>query len=152
MTRKLLALGFMAIGVAALSYAAQAEGRRLIGIVGAMAAFFAAASLISRVGALAVRLRPFIGKTVSVRVWGSSLPRGEAFEVVSVRAISAGLHIYLRSTGSSTIHLKIAQPREAQVTGSTIQIADAKYLQWAGSKLETTGDCSAPALVMEARN
>ena len=150
--RKLLALAFMGVGVAGLTYAARGQGQRPIGIVAAMAVFAVAASLISPIGALAVRLRPFIGKTVTVRAWENPLPDAETFEVISVRAISAALHIYLQPIGGSPIHLKVAQPRRAQVTESTILIDDAKYLQWAGRKLPRSLQRTSPALIMEAKN
>lgn len=153
LTRKLLAVAFLAIGVAALCYAAKGEGQRPIGIVAALASFFAAGSLISKVGTLSSKLRPFIGRTVTVRVWGNKLPDGELFTVESVSAIGAGLHIYLRPhPDGAPMHLKIAQPRQPQVTESTLEIADAKYIQWAGRKIRREGDGSVPAFVMHSKD
>lgn len=148
MKRKLLALAFVAVGVAALGYAARGEGRSPIGIATALVAFFVAANLISRVAAMASRLRPFIGRTVTARAWKNPLAGADAFEVTSVRAIGAGLHIYLRPAGGSAVHLKIAQPRGVEITESGVEVADAKYVQWGGHKL--VRQPSAPALVIEA--
>lgn len=150
MKRKLLAFGFVAIGVAALCYAAQGQGARPIGIVAAVVAFVIAGSLISPAAAVAGRLRAFIGSTVTASAWGEPLPGGEAFEFVSVRAIGAGLHIYLRTQGSSPIHLKLAQPRQVQISASGFDVADAKYIQWAGRKLARHP--SAAAFVVRTKN
>ena len=150
MKRTLVALALLSVGIAALSYAARGQGHSPLGIVVALAAFIAAATLISRACAMAVQLRSFLGRMVTVRAWGTQLPDGEAFEVASVRAIGAGLHIYLRpQTAVSPIHLKVAQPKRAEITTTSVRIHEAKYIQWAGKRLPRP-DSSAPALVLEA--
>lgn len=149
--RQLTALAFLAVGVAALCYAARGTGRRPIGIVVAIAAFLVAGSLISALPAVVIRLRPFIGKTVTARAWGTALSGGDAFEMTSVRAIGPGLHIYLRpSGGGSPIHLKIAQPRGVHINDSGLEVHTAKYLQWADHKPER--DDAAPAFDMRTKN
>ncbi len=151
MGRKLLAIVFVAVAVAALCYAARGEGPRPLAIMAAMIAFFAAASLISRVGKLAPQLKPWIGKRVRVQVWRADLPGATELELERAFAIGPGLHLYLRRDGGKPTHLKIAQPRDVQLTGTKLQIAHAKYVQWAGHKLERNPDRSVPAIVMETK-
>lgn len=83
-----------------------------------------------------------VGKTVGIALWGSA--QQEAV-VESVFAIGAGLHIYFRREGSR-VHLKVAQPTSVSIAGTRIEIADARYVQWADRKVRRS---EGPAVVLE---
>lgn len=151
--RKLLALLSLIVGVGALTYAASGAGARFAAIIVGLVSFLVAASLLSKTAALVAQFAPFLGKMVVVRAWGSKLPNGDSFRIVSARAISAGLHIYLRADpDASPTHLKVAQPHQVQITASSVHIGDAKYIQWAGKKIVRPVDRTLPALVVEVQD
>ena len=77
-------------------------------------------------------LRPFIGKTMRLEIWG--VAQG-TFEVESIFAIGAGLHFYLRQGGKRT-HLKVAQPQSIRADDTRIDIAIARYVQLRRKKLK----------------
>src|SRR6266568_7882385 len=104
----------------------------------ALLLFLAGSSLFGKTNQFAQRLQPFVGRSVRVLAWDSELPghSAETFIVQSVRALGAGLHLYLRPLPQgSPIHLKIAQPREATVDDAGVTIREAKYVQWVGRKV-----------------
>jgi hypothetical protein len=95
--------------------------------------------LISKVGQLAKRMRPLLGKNVRVQVWGLDLAGspGSRFTVHAVQAVGAGLHVYLRPVpNGSPIHLKVAQPLGTYISNVGVDISKAKYIQWAGLKIK----------------
>jgi hypothetical protein len=95
--------------------------------------------LISKVGQLAKRMRPLLGKNVRVQVWGLDLAGspGSRFTVHAVQAVGAGLHVYLRPVpNGSPIHLKVAQPLGTYISNVGVDISKAKYIQWAGLKVK----------------
>ena len=62
---------------------------------------------------------------------------GSKFTIDAVRALGAGLHVFLRPLpDGSPIHLKVAQPLGTQISNVGLEIAEAKYVQWAGSKIK----------------
>ena len=104
----------------------------------ALMLFLAGASFFAATGRFADRLRPFVGKRVRVRVWGSELPdyHGRTFVFQSVLSLGPGLHLYLRPLpDGSAMHLKIAQPLEASDAATGAEIGRAKYVQWRGRKV-----------------
>ena len=106
----------------------------------ALLLFLAGASVfISKVSGLAEKMRPLLGKNVRVQAWGSDLPGnnpGSKFGVCAVRAVGPGLHVYLRPLpdGSPT-HLKVAQPSGTTISDAGMEVGEARYVQWAGSKI-----------------
>ena len=94
---------------------------------------------ISKVGELAKRMHPLVGKNVRARVWGLDLAGspGSRFTIYAVRALGAGLHVFLCPLpDGSPIHLKVAQPLGTQISNVGLEISEAKYIQWAGSKIK----------------
>ena len=106
--------------------------------VAALLLILAGASLFGKASRFAERMSPLVGKKVHARVWDAELagdPRSE-FTIHAVRAIGAGLHLYLQpSAGGASIHLKVVQPQEVDLDESGVQIGEAKYVQWAGKKI-----------------
>lgn len=59
------------------------------------------------------------------------------FRIHAVRAVGAGLHLYLAPLPEGKpVHLKVAQPRDATIDERGAEIGGAKYFQWAGRKVE----------------
>ena len=111
----------------------------------------AGASCFSKVSRLAERLAPMVEKIGEVKVYGSALPgvRGSV-RVEKVLAIGAGLHFYLRPMpDGSSLHLKIAQPSEVAITEAGVEVAQAKYVQWAGRTISRSPGKKPFALVLE---
>jgi hypothetical protein len=107
------------------------------------------ATSFSEAGRLAEAIQGFLHHTAEVRVWGAALPvpDGATITVTSVKALSAGLHVFLRvSPGASPTHLKVAQPGRAQVLPRLLTIESAAYVQWAGKRLPRVA--GAPALTV----
>ena len=143
MIRKAVGFVLVLAGIAvAIAFASKRMTQPFTPVV-ALFLFLAGASLFGRAAGYAGKLSHLVGKTVKVKVWGSDLPGdiGSGFRLEKVRAIGVGLHLYLRPLpdGSPT-HLKIAQPRGTVVGATGAEITDAKYVQWAGSKIKMSKD------------
>jgi hypothetical protein len=151
MGRKLAGLGLIAAGAAAAVLWASGRTTHPFVPVVALLFFLAGASFFSKTSRFAERMRPLVGKSVRAQAWGAELPGhpGAAFRLHAVRALGAGLHLYLRPLpdGRPT-HLKVAQPRGALLVDGGVEIAAAKYVQWAGRKVAQAE--GAKALVLRA--
>jgi len=98
---------------------------------------FVLATRLSRAGRLTVPLQSFVGQPVSILVWGGPLSGNTSFTLTSVRAVGAGLHLYLQpASGTSPSHLKVAQPSGVTPGPSRIVITGAAYVQWNGRKVQ----------------
>jgi hypothetical protein len=122
MNRKTLAIILLIVGAAC---AGAAFTLRLPGM--ALAVFvvfgFIASSLLSQAGRLVGANSPMKGHRVQVLVWGAGIPGFAAeFQLESVAAIGAGLHVYLRPESGPRGDLKIAQPASASVTADSVKI------------------------------
>ena len=102
-------------------------------------------------GPLPATLRSFQNQAVIVRLWGTprSMPGGADLVVGSVSVIGAGLHVFFRAGSGRSIHLKVAQPRDATVSSEGVVIKLAKYVQWAGTTVARTE--GAPAVVVSLK-
>jgi len=119
----------------------------------ALLLFLAGTSFFGSVSRFAERMRQLQGKSVRVQVWGSDLPgaAGAVFTIQSIRAIGPGLHLYLRPLpGGAPRHLKIAQPVRALMRDGTVEVGDAKYVQWDGRKVKKTEGTTALLLVLSS--
>ena len=153
MGHKLAGLVLIVAGVAAGVVWASGRAPHPFVPVVALLLFLAGASLFGKTSQLAESLRPLVGKSVRVQVWGAELPGhpGGEFRVSVVRALGPGLHVYLRPPpdGRPT-HLKVAQPRDASVSDDGMEIRDAKYVQWRGRKIAKVP--GAKALVLRTKD
>lgn len=142
----------MAAAVALSGFTATVFTSHFLFLVPAIAALLFLATSFSEAGRLTEPLRGFLHHTAVVRVWGAPLPvpSGAAVTVTSVKALGAGLHVFLRvgSSGSST-HLKVAQPSRAQVLPQGLAIESAAYVQWAGKRLPRVKGAPALTLYLE---
>ncbi len=104
----------------------------------AMLALLLLATSFSEAGRLAEAIQGFVHHAAEVRIWGAALPIPDrsTVTITSVKALSAGLHVFFQvSPGGSSIHLKVAQPSQAQVLPQQLIIESAAYVQWAGKRL-----------------
>src|SRR5258706_13839877 len=131
MTRKTAALALLILATAALAVGAAVDRARPVAIILALVLLLGCATLLSKAGGLARDLACWVNKRVRVEVWGSALPGegGSVFEVHAVRALGAGLHIYLRHGNEAPSDLKVAQPRRADLGDTHVLIREAAYVQ-----------------------
>ena len=100
-------------------------------------------------GGITDLLRPFVKKSVRVEVWGVPLA-DSTFEIDSAYRFGAGLLIFLRSaSGGRRTLLKVAQPKSASISEDRVEISDARYVQWAGRKLERTAGIIAVVIAVQ---
>ena len=131
---------FAAIGIAALVVTAV-TGRNPFMFV-AVVFLLLSATMLAAPNRMKTTLQPFVGQRVRIEVWGQ--PHGE-LEIDSVRSFSAALLIF---TKPDKTLLKVAQPRDATSTDGRFEIAYARYISYAGTKLPQ--DAAQPALVITA--
>jgi hypothetical protein len=142
-------LRLVAAAVALSGFTASVFTSHFLFLIPAIVALLLLATSFSEAGRLTETLQEFLHHTAEVRVWGAPLPipSGVAVTVTSVKALGAGLHVFLRvgPSGSST-HLKVAQPSRAQVLPQRLAIESAAYVQWGGKRLPRVK--GAPALTI----
>lgn len=142
-------LRVVAAAVAVSGFTASVFTSRSLFLVPVVVALFFLATSFSEAGRLAEALQGFLHHTAAVRAWGVALPvpGGATITVTSVKALSAGLHVFLQvSPGSASTHLKVAQPSRAQVSPKQLTIESAAYVQWNGKRLPRVP--GAPALTI----
>ena len=135
------------IGAAAL--AAAAITARPGYIAASVLALLAGLTRFGHAGRARSACRPLLGKAVRVAVWGERLPEslGQPLILASVRAIGAGLHFAFRAeAGSSTVHIKVAQPSRTHESGSSVAIGSAKYVQVNGKTISSVPSADAFAV------
>jgi hypothetical protein len=142
---------FVLLGLAGVWVGVQAAELRLFGVALAMLSFFLASSFLGRAGRLATALRPLVGRTVRVEIWGMAPPgAGDAlFDVNAISGFGAGLilHLLPDSDGPGTV-LKVAQPGSERLEDTRIAIGTAAYVSWAGKRLEPPAGTTAPAVAL----
>ena len=141
-----------AAGAAGLVLASSVPRLRPVGLTLGLLFLFLAGTAFGRASGLATSLRPFVGRPVRVEVWGASLPgSGEArYEVASIMAFGAALLIHLRAVpGGRRILLKVAQPGSGRVEDNHLEVADARYISWNGTRLPRSVGVAALVLAME---
>lgn len=144
-------VGFAVVGLAGLWVGATSAEYRPFGAALALLGFFLAASFLGRAGRIATALRPIVGRTVRVEVWGAPLPGsgGGLFDVNTVLALGQGLLFHLRQESDEAGGLlKVAQPGGETLGDERIEIATAAHVRWAGRKIEPPPRASAPALAI----
>lgn len=140
---------FIIFGLAGFAAALLNTQFHFLGVGVAVVCFLIAGTVFSKAYQLANSLRPFVKKFVRVEVWGIPLPASSEaiFEIDSVSAFGAGLLIHLRATsGGPRSLLKVAQPKSARLEEGRIEIGEAAYVSWAGTKLKPAVGTNMPAL------
>ena len=141
---------FIVLGLIGVGIGVNAAAYRPFGLALAMLSFALGASLLGKAARLSAALRPLVGRTVRVEVWGEPLGgSGDGlFEVESITGIGAGLHLRLAGPDDSGGILKIAQPDAETLGDERIEIAAASYVQWARKTLARPAGTRGPALVL----
>jgi hypothetical protein len=145
---------FTVLGLAALAAALLSSHGRFLGV--GLAVVFPAPRRhrVQQCDSIARSLSTFVKESVRVEVWGVLLPSsgGTGFQIDSVTAFGVGLLIHLRATpGGPRTLLKVAQPGSVRLEEIRIEINEARYVSWAGTKLKPALDNTAPALVLLTR-
>jgi len=130
--------GLITVIICMLAVAVASPRFGMIAIFVAIVCMLALATAFSHAGRLSQSLQHFKNRRVDIRVWGERFPQqGDGpCEIHSIRALSDGLHLFVRCGGAETEHVKIAQPRMESVSSEIAQIAHAKYVQWAGKQCD----------------
>lgn len=122
---------------------------RILPIAAAVLCLLALSTSLSVAGSLVEPLRRYQGEPVTVHVWGEALPaQSTAGGLLSVRAIGAGLHLFVQSDTGLSTHLKIAQPRHVHIGTDGVTINEASYVQCAGKKLRRASGWPAVTIVV----
>ena len=110
--------------------------------------FFLATSLATSRLPLTRALGGFQNQVVEVRLWGAPPPdtSGLTLILTSVNVISAGIHLFFAAPDGSTVHLKVAQPREATLATDRVTIGAARYVQWNARKLTPSDTMAAVSI------
>ena len=82
---------FVVLGLIGVAIGLNAAEYRPFGVALAMLSFALGASLLGKAGRLSAALRPLVGRSVRVEVWGEPLPgpRDGLFDVESITGIGA---------------------------------------------------------------
>jgi len=88
---------------------------------------------------------------VEVLLWGAAPPgtAGTTLTLSAVNVIGAGTHVFFTTSDGSSFHLKIAQPRGAEVAPDQVTVAEARYVQWNAAKVERSGTAAAVSIELE---
>lgn len=125
-------------GLAALSAAVMTSHFRFVAVIGGITCFLLGATAFSQAGHLATSLQRFRNQSARILVWGAPVPTagGSNIEIDSVRALGAGLLIYLRPSPRGPRNLlKVAQPGPGRFADGRFEIDKARYVSWAGKRL-----------------
>jgi hypothetical protein len=121
----------------------------IVPIIVASACLLLVATSLSNAGRLSETLSSFRNRPVDILVWGEPLSGPtERSQIESIRAIGAGLHLFVKRDNGRLAHLKIAQPRSTRITEKTAEIAAARYVQWERRKLPRTAGAAAVTLTI----
>jgi hypothetical protein len=117
-----------------------------------MAGFLLATSLSTTRIPLTKALNRFRGCSVDVRIWGVTppLPPGATLTLASVNVLGPGFHVFFQASGGGSIHLKVAQPTNAQIAPNAVVVGSASYVQWEGRKLPVIGGSPAVSVSLSA--
>jgi hypothetical protein len=143
---------FVVLGLVGVGIGINATEYRPFGAILATLSFALGASLLGRPARLSAALKPLVGRVVRVSAWGEPLPgsAGALYVVETITGIGARLHIQLfrHDDEESGGVLKIAQPAGETLGDERIEIASAKYVQWARRKVDRPAGTREPALVI----
>jgi hypothetical protein len=126
----------LAVGGAAAIAAAAFTSSPVFLPVAVLCLLFLATTL-GHVARLAESLRGFEGRLVVVLVWGAPLlgEANAALRLEAVKAVGAGLLIYLSGSKAPRTLLKVAQPRAWRFEDARLIVEQAAYVQWDGRRL-----------------
>ena len=119
-------------------------------LVGILAALMLATSLAGAFHPVTRALLSLRGRAVDVTLWGAPppVPPGTELVITSVNVLSAGLHVFFEASGTGSVHLKVAQPRNPEIQPGAISIASARYVQWEGRKVPPAAGATAVSIAL----
>ena len=131
----------------------------VVGVVTGQALFFVlvplplvllATSLATSRLPLTRALGGFRNHAVEVRLWGEQPPHtlGTTLVLTSVNVISVGIHLFFTASDGLTMHLKVAQPRDATLAPDHVIIRAARYVQWNATKLTPSDTVAAVSIAL----
>ncbi|MGZ5445469.1 MAG: hypothetical protein ACXW5U_23445 [Thermoanaerobaculia bacterium] len=87
---------------------------------------------------------------MEVRLWGAQPPdtAGTTLILTSVNVISVGIHLFFAASDGCTMHLKVAQPRDATLAPDQVTIGAARYVQWNATKLKPSDTFAAVSIAL----
>jgi hypothetical protein len=89
-------------------------------------------------------LQRFQGHVVDLQIWGAPPPGSPSgLTVTAVNALGAGVHVFF-----SSMHLKIAQPKDPQIGSTSVVIGNARYVQWDGRKVAPVAGTAAVSIAL----
>lgn len=138
----LLAASAVALGVL--------TGQPVFFVLAPLPLFFLATSLATSRLPLTRTLRRFRNHVVDVRLWGAPPPDipGTTLILSSVNVISFGIHLFFTASDGFSMHLKVAQPRDATLAPDHVTIATARYVQWNTTKLKPSDTFAAVSIAL----
>ncbi len=141
---------FVVLGLIGVGLGLNATEYRPFGVALAMLSFALGASLLGKAGRLSAALRPLVGRTVRVEVWGEPLPGPPdgLYHVESITGIGAGLYFRLAGPDDSGGILKIAQPDAEAFADERIEIRRGVVRPVGPQDAARPADTRAPALAL----
>jgi hypothetical protein len=140
---------FSVLGACAIALGVV-TGQKIFFIVAALLLLLLATSLATSRLPLTRALGRFRHQPVEVRLWGAAPPgtAGTTLILTSVNVMSVGTHLFFTASDGSSAHLKIAQPRDAQLAPDHVTVATARYVQWNTTKLERNDTAAAVSIAV----
>ena len=92
----------------------------------------------------------FRDQVVEVRLWGGPPPDTSETTLVlsSVNVIGLGVHLFFAASDGASLHLKVAQPRDATLTPEHVTITAARYVQWNATRLRASDTLPAVSITL----
>lgn len=92
----------------------------------------------------------FRNHVVDVRLWGAPPPGtpGSTLILSSVNVISFGIHVFFTTSEGFSMHLKVAQPRDATLAPDHVTLGTARYVQWNTTKLKPSDAFAAVSIAL----
>ena len=139
---------FALLGVSAVALGVM-TGETVFFILAPMPLLFLAMSLATSRLAPTRTLGRFRNRAVEVRLWGAPPPEASgALTLSGVNVIGYGIHVFFTAPDGGSMHLKIAQPRDAAIAPDRVTIAAARYVQWNAMKLEPSDTSAAVSIAL----
>jgi hypothetical protein len=140
---------FSVLGASAVALGVV-TGQTVFLVLALLPLFLLATSLATSRLPLTRALGGFRNHVVKVRLWGAQPPDTPETTLIltSVNVISVGIHLFFTASGGFSMHLKVAQPRDATLASDHITIRAARYVQWNATKLKPSGTSAAVSIAL----
>lgn len=142
-------IALLVVGVASTATALIDFPFRSLGPALGFGLIVVALGVLGKPGQFVRQLGPFVGRDVTVKVFGHALPDLDAtmLRVASIESLAFGLWIRLRLPSGERIKLKVAQPTKLVLTPSMAEVSFAGYVQWNSRRIKGPDGRRAPGAV-----